>query len=148
MIFSLTPSSVVREMNPILRIDLTRLVGVAPQHALEELRDALAHLRAELRHRAEVEEHDRPVLPDEHVPGVRIGVVDAVDEDHLAVEAHEADGHVLPVHAERAQGGEVARLHALDERRHEHALACRARGRARERRRAGRPSKFFAMRSM
>ena len=59
-------------------------VGVAPDDALEELGDALAHLRRELGHRAEIEQHELAVGADQHVPGVRIGVVDAVDEDHLA----------------------------------------------------------------
>ena len=45
----------------------------------------------------------RAVLLDEHVPGVRIGVVDAVDEDHLAVEADEALRDVLLVDAERVE---------------------------------------------
>ena len=108
-------------------------VGVAPQDALEELGDALAHLRAELGHGAEVEQDDRAAGLGQHVPRVRIGVVDAVDEDHLAVEPHDPPGDVLLVDAERVEPGDVADLHALDERRGQDApgaqLAHRAAGR-------------------
>ena len=87
---------------------------------------------AELGHGAEVEQDDRPVGLDEHVPGVRIGVVDAVDEDHLAVEAHDAPRDVLLVDAERVERGDVADLHALDERRGEHARGAQLADGARE----------------
>src|SRR5207237_4246049 len=66
---------------------LDEVVGVPPEHALEKLGDPLAHAGAELRHGAEVEEDDLAAGLDQQVPGVRIGVVDAVDEAHLAVEA-------------------------------------------------------------
>ena len=65
--------------------------GVAGQRALDQLDDAGADVGRDLGDRAEVEEHDRRRLaaragPDEEVPGVRIGVIDAVGEDLLAVD--------------------------------------------------------------
>src|ERR1019366_844401 len=111
---------------------LHQAIGVAAEDALEELRDALAHLRTELGDGSEVEQDDRAVRLDQEVPGVRIRVVDAVDEDHLAVEAHDPPGHVFLVDAERVEPRDVADLHALDERRGQDALGADLTHRARE----------------
>src|ERR1019366_1776018 len=101
---------------------LHQAIGVAAEDALEELGDALAHLRTELGDGAEVEQDHRAVGLHEEIPRVRVRVVDAVDEDHLAVDAHDAPRDVLLVDAERAEAGAVADLHALDERRRQDAL--------------------------
>ena len=107
----------------------------------------VAHRRRQLGHGAEIEEDQRAVGADEHVPGVRIGVVDAVDEDHLAVGAHEPVRQILLVDAQRVDGADVADLLAVDERRRDHAFVENSRtgwGRPR----MGFCVKFFAMRSM
>src|ERR1019366_10089128 len=78
---------------------LHQAIGVAAEDALEELGDALAHLRTELGDGAEVEQDHRAVGLHEEVPRVRIRVVDAVHEDHLAVDAHDAPPDVLLVDA-------------------------------------------------
>ena len=79
---------------------LDQAIGVAADHALEELGDALAHLRRELRDRAEIEQDELAVRVDQDVPGVRIGVIDAVDEDHLAVDAHDLLRELLAIDAQ------------------------------------------------
>src|SRR5215510_12175040 len=66
-------------------------VGVAGQRALEQLDHALADVAGDLGDGAEVEKHDGRRLavdagPDDQVPGVRVGVVDTVGEDLLAVD--------------------------------------------------------------
>ena len=85
------------------------------------------------------------VRADQHVPGVRIGVVDAVDEDHLAVDADDAAARApcwsIP---SASSAGDVADLHAFDEGRREHAAACdSSRMRQREDDARRRFAKFF-----
>jgi hypothetical protein len=74
----------------------------------------------------------KTMAPHEHVSGVRVGVIDAVDEDHLAVQAHQASRHVLLVDSESAKRGDIARLDPLDEGRREHAPSAELAHRLRE----------------
>jgi hypothetical protein len=83
----------------------------------------------------------------QQIPGVRIGVVDAIDEDHLAVQAHEAPCDLLLVDAQGVERCHVADLDALDERRRQDAPGAQPRiGSGKTTRSSA--AKFFAIRSM
>ncbi len=101
---------------------LDQAVRVAPQDAFEKLRDAVAHLRRQFRDRPKIQQDQRAVASHEQIPGVRIGVVDAVDEDHLAIRADEPAREILLVDAERVDAREVADFLPLDERRRDHLV--------------------------
>ena len=70
---------------PIFRFFLDEALRVTAEHPFQELWNAGAHFLRELGHSAKVEKDDRATRVDEHVSGVRIGVIQAVGEDHLAV---------------------------------------------------------------
>ena len=86
---------------------------VARDRALDERHHPAAHRLAHGGGRAEVEEHDggRPAgrrrRLHQQVPGVRIGVIEAVDEDLLAVglDADARGGAAIDVQAARAARG-------------------------------------------
>ena len=86
--------------------------GVAGHRPLEERHHPAPHPLADRGGRAEVEEHDggrrRPARPAAHqqIPGVRIGVIDAVDEDLLAVGL---DAERARPRADRCPGRRAAR---------------------------------------
>ncbi len=86
----------------------------------------LAHLRRELSHGAEIEEDQLAAGADEHVPGVGIGVIEAVDEDLLTEHLDDAPGQLAAVDPLLLHRGDVADLHALDEGRHHHAPGAQA----------------------
>lgn len=59
-----------------------RLFGHARQPA-EQVDDLRAPLRREPPHHAEVDDHDAVARHVEHVAGMRVGVEEAVEQDHL-----------------------------------------------------------------
>ncbi len=100
---------------PHLLQSLDELVGVAADDSFQKFGDALAHARRELGHGAEIQEDERPIGAGEHVPRVRIGVVDAVHEDHLAIGANDLPRELFSVDAGLIDRRGVAHLHAVDE---------------------------------
>ena len=121
MIFSLTASSLVRERKPILRSALMRR---SVSRRITPSRNSGMPSRIGCESSATAPKSSSTKSPsrvDQDVPGVRIGVVDAVDEDHLAVDADEAARELLLVDAHRVEAREVGELLPFDERRREHA---------------------------
>jgi hypothetical protein len=89
--------------------------GVAGEPALDQLDDAGAELRRDRRDRAEVEEHQLGAVAgggraDQQVPGVWIGVIDAVGEDLLAVDLDHLAGQGAAIEAELLAADRVGDL--------------------------------------
>ena len=99
---------------------------IARQRALDQLDDAGADGGGDLGDRAEIEERDRRragvVGADEEIPGVRIGVIDAVGEDLLAVELDDLTGEMPAVDLELLRGDLVGDLEAGLEVGDQHAV--------------------------
>src|SRR5262249_52533092 len=84
---------------------------IAHQRALDQLDDAGAHVARDLGDRPEVEEDDRRwacwwtltvgARPDEQVSGVRVGVIDPIGEDLLAVDLDDLARELAAIEPER-----------------------------------------------
>ena len=68
----------------------------------------------------EVDEYDRAVGPDKDVSRMRIGVVDAVDEDHSAVRRDDSLSERTAVETARGERLEIGDLRAVDELGRQH----------------------------
>ena len=105
--FSKIAESAPRAMKPISFIACT-MRGVSRVSRPGSARRCRAHLRRDLGDGAEVEEHDRHfaggrVLAHEDVPGMRIGVIDAVGEDLLAVGVDDRARELAAIDPERVE---------------------------------------------
>ena len=66
------------------------------------MHEVVLHLRRDASGHAEVDQREPPVVGEQHVAGVRVGVDQAVDEDLVEVGAEQRARQGRPVHLHQA----------------------------------------------
>ena len=83
--------------------------------ALDAEDDVAAQALVEPLHHAAIEHADHGTGQHHQVSGMRIGVIEAVAEDHLEVEVRAAPREILAVEARALQGGDIGDEHPFEE---------------------------------
>ena len=96
------------------------LLAAAVDRGEQQLEQALALLRRHVRDHAEVEQRQPPVVGDQQVARMRIGVDLAVHEHLVEVAAHQRRAQLAEVLLGAAQAGQVGDLLAMDQLHRQH----------------------------